>query len=769
MSRRDPHNPQPSVAGSPAAQSERRAAIRTARGVIAAVVAGYIVNTLLAVHSILHGAALAAFVACSAAAFVLQLAHSTRAPLTWPPRTRAITLSTQAAATLLPFAWVGPQAGALAGFLAGSLLLAVSGPWRWWLFGGVLLAVLLGQWAEGLTAVDIGYGVYFSTLTGLMIYAVSSLVSLVGMLYSARGEMAWMAVARERLRVARDLHDLLGLNLSAITLKGELAYRLLPMAVDRARQELADVLEVAHRALADMRVVAGGDQRMSMAAETETATAMLVSAGIRMTVESDLPELPETLDTVLAIVLREAVTNVLRHSKAERCVIESSVSDGQVRLLIRNDGVAEQSPTDGGSGLANLVGRLNAIGGRLTTARVDQWFELRATAPLPATEGPAPPAPGEPGAAAPAAGPWHRRAGRAITVLVLAGYGILMVVNVLPQDPPGLALLGFAACVSAAVALQVFVALHGPRRRRVGLRVAVVAAQALLIMAPLWWIGAPWGSMGGFVAGSALLLIGGGLRWLLYALVGAAVFVAAVSYGATVEWTAYLTLSTLLTGLVVFGISSLSGLVEQVDQARAELARAAVTRERLQVARQLRTRLGELLSAVSFRAQSAIRSLPAAPADARAEVAEMLDIARVAATNIRTVATGYRDMSLPAELKSAVTGLGSAGILTTVDVPDDQRPGEVDALFAVVLHEAVTNIIRHSAARTCQITIGQAGDRLRLLVTNDGTPDTAEPGAGLHDLAERLRAVGGDLTTEATNGTFRLLAELPDPGRVWKG
>jgi signal transduction histidine kinase len=739
-----------------------------ARAVIAAVVFGYILNTLLSVVAGgLRGAALAGFVVCLALAFGLQLAHSTRAPLTWPAWTRAATLSAQAVVTFLPFVWVGPQAGSLAGFLIGSVLLAVVGAGRWWLSAGLLLAVLAGLWGEGLAPVDVAYSVYFSALTGLMIYGVSSLVSLVGLVYSARDEMSWMAVARERLRVARDLHDLLGFNVSAMMLKSELAYRLLPMAVDRAGRELRDVLEVAHRALADVRVVAGGDRRMSMAAETETAQAMLAAAEMRVTVRSSVPDLPEELDTVLAIVMREAATNVLRHSKAEHCCIEAAVHDGHVRLLVRNDGVEPEPDSPGGSGLDNLADRMAAIGGRVAVSNDGEWFQLTATAPLPsgrtATAPPSPPdeGEGEVTAAEPAARPWHRRVARTITVLVLSGYGLLVIVNVLPEEPGGAGLLGFAACVAVLVGFQIIHSLREPRHWPILLRAATLSVQAAASFLPLLWIGTPWGSMGGFLAGSLLLLLNGALRWIMFTVTGATVLLVSLSYSHDAEWMAYLTLSTLLTGLVVYSISSLSGLVKEVDQARIELARVAVTKERLRVARELRHRLGELLSAMTVKGERAIRLLPRSPEGARAEVAEMLDIARVAVANIRSVATGYRHMSFTAELDSAATALAAAGIEADVDVREQSLPEPVDALLAMVLREAVTNMIRHSEARTCAIAVGLAGGGVRLEVTNDGAPEAAQPGIGLEDLADRLRSVGGDLTAEAVTGTFRLVAEVP--------
>ncbi|MFG2063913.1 sensor histidine kinase [Micromonospora sp. NPDC048871] len=694
-------------------------------------------------------------------ALVLQIAHSTLEPLTWSVRTRVLTLVAQAAVTLLPFLWVGPLAGALAGFLAGSLLLAVSGGWRWWLFGAVVLAVLLGQWVEGLSAIDIGYGVYFTALTGLMIYAVSSLVVLVGLVHATIGQMVAMVVARERLRVARDLHDLLGFNVSAMMLKSELAYRLLPMTLERARQELGEVLQIADRALSDIRVVAGGDQRMSMAIEAEAARTALTCAGMRVTVEPGLSVLPEPVESVLGVVLREAATNVLRHSKAEECVIEVSVRDHEARLSVRNDGVEADSRSDGGFGLDNLIDRLAVVGGRLVASTDEGWFRLEATIPLPV--GPLPPgaSSADRSLGEPAAVPWHRRVARAFTVLVLAGYGLLMVINVLPGDPNVLHLLGLGLCLAAVVGLQVLQALRYPYRWPRWSQAAVLVAQAVLSALPLLWIEMPWGSMGGFLAGSLLLVFGGVWRWVSYGLVGVAVLLTSVAYGATVEQVAYLTISTLLTGLVVYGVSSLSGLVQQIDQARVKLAGEAVTQERLEVAEQLRTRLGELFSAILFRGRTAIRLLPDAPEQARAEVAEMLGIARIAASNIRTVATGYRHMSLRAELESAATVLDTAGVEVEIDIAEGELAREIDALLAVVLREAVTNIVRHSEAHTCLISVRSEGGRLRLLVTNDGASPRAKTGTSLENLTERLRAAGGDLTAAATGDTFRLVAELP--------
>ncbi|MEU8041181.1 histidine kinase [Streptosporangium sp. NPDC049078] len=787
------------------------AAPRVARAIIVAVLYGYVFNALMFVWgSGLPSTELSGFAGCLLAALFLQLSHSTQEALSWPVPLRVLTLSVQAIVTFLPFTWVGPQAGSIAGFLAGSMLLVVAGPWRWGLFFAVAagVGVLLALREQHLMVVDVVYSVYFTLLTGLMVYGVSSLASLVRAVHAAQGEFARMAVARERLRVARDLHDLLGYNVSAMTLKSELAYRLLPGAAERARSELRDVLVVARRALAEVRVVAGGYLPMSLTAEAESAKAMLSVAEMRARVNVSQEGLPEALDTVLAIVLREAVTNVLRHSKAQHCEIEASVEKGRARLRVCNDGVEPElgarSFEDGteprarsfeaGTGLGNLKGRLEAAGGRLSVTVDDEWFRLTAEAPVApvtarAAVSQAPGMSGTPqGESArpdarddgpPGRGParaWHLRVARFIAVLVLSGYGLLIVVNVLARPTSPLELAGFTACVAVLVGVQIVDSLGEPRSWPAWLRRATLVVQTVATLLPLLWIGAPWGSMGGFLAGAVLLMVASFWRWVLYAAIGAGVLLLSVLQGDTVEWTAYLVISTLLTGLVVFGIGSLSDLVARVDRARRELAWMAVTQERLRVARDLHDLLGNDLSVMIAKSELAYRLLPGSAERAKCEVAEVLEIARRAVADVRAVAGGYRHMSFGAESDLLVSTLAAAGIDVEVRIPEDVAPGNLDAVLAVVLREAATNVLRHSRARHCvvEMAVDEAGTRL--CVTNDGVPPGTLPdvrdGSGLGDLTERLRAVGGRLTAEVVDGTFRLVvvfrAEKPRdmPGGV---
>ncbi|MFC4535792.1 histidine kinase [Sphaerisporangium dianthi] len=331
-------------------------------------------------------ARLAGFAVCLALVFTLQLAHSVGAPRRWPARTRALTLSLQALATYLPFLWLGSAWGGMLGFLAGSVLLVVPGRARWALYAAACAGILPVLAVQDVPPVGLAYGTGFTLLTGLVVYGMSSLSTLVAELYTARGKLARMAVTRERLRVARDLHDLLGYSLSAITLKSELTHRLLPVHPHRARDEITDILTVARQALTDVRTVANGYRTMSLTTEADSATSVLTAADIDVTTTITTPDLPPHIETVLATVLREAVTNILRHSKAQNATIHATTHNDTIHLHIANDGADPDSTTPtphSGNGLSNLTTRLHTVNGHLTTGIDDDgWFHLTVRTPM---------------------------------------------------------------------------------------------------------------------------------------------------------------------------------------------------------------------------------------------------------------------------------------------------------------------------------------------------------------------------------------------------
>ncbi|MFF1698376.1 sensor histidine kinase [Streptomyces sp. NPDC058257] len=309
-----------------------------------------------------------------AAILALQFRHSApganRAPL-WQ---RCLTLTVQALLTYLPLFIFSAEWGAMAGFLAGSLLLLLPSRIAWSLYAVVGASLSLPAALEGRSVLVVVYLCQSTLLTGLVTYGLSRLSELVKEVHMARDELTHMAVTEERLRFARDLHDLLGFSLSAITLKSELIHRLIPQHPQRAREEVQDVLSVARDALADVRRVARGFQDMSLEQEISSARSVLNAADIGTNVRVSLGSVGTQTSSVLAAVLREAVTNVLRHSKADNCSIEAVQLDGSVQLLVANDGADpdhhEHSP-HGGSGLMNLETRVRAIGGEVKAGRVD--------------------------------------------------------------------------------------------------------------------------------------------------------------------------------------------------------------------------------------------------------------------------------------------------------------------------------------------------------------------------------------------------------------
>ncbi|MDP9863942.1 MULTISPECIES: sensor histidine kinase [Streptosporangium] len=350
----------------PVAAAEDRSAYGLSVALLGAVLVGFSIKALLAVPADL---ALPA-AACLAVIVVMQL-RSVNGRHT-------VALVLMALLTYLPVAVFGRAWLGVAGFLAGPLLLALP-----WAVAVPLVACVTAS--VGVMAVLLGLPlpltvnyVVSTLVTGLVVYSLQRLAQLVKELQAAREELARSAVVEERLRAARDLHDLLGHSLAAILLKCELARRLGP---GPARAELEDVLTMTGRAEADVRAVSGDAHGMSLAVEAESARSVLAAAGIETAVDLAHGALPAEVETVLSAVLREAVTNVLRHSAAGSCAISTEPGGGGVRLRVRNDGAPPSTGRRGSSGIGNLTTRLAALDGTLTAGADDGWFELDAWAP----------------------------------------------------------------------------------------------------------------------------------------------------------------------------------------------------------------------------------------------------------------------------------------------------------------------------------------------------------------------------------------------------
>jgi two-component system sensor histidine kinase DesK len=231
-------------------------------------------------------------------------------------------------------------------------------------------------------------------LLGIAALAVSRLIVSNRELVAARAEVARLAAADERARIARDLHDLLGHGLSLIAIKAELARRLLARDAERAAAEVGDIESVSRRALEDVRAAVSGYRRVTLASELIGAQSVLETAGIAVEIDHAAEGLSDELDEALAWSVREGVTNIIRHSSARRATLRTALADAGVRLEIRNDGHVPRPArptavpgTVGGTGLMGLAERVAAVGGRVEAGPdPDGDFRLLVVIPVAAEE-----------------------------------------------------------------------------------------------------------------------------------------------------------------------------------------------------------------------------------------------------------------------------------------------------------------------------------------------------------------------------------------------
>jgi two-component system, NarL family, sensor histidine kinase DesK len=372
---------------------------RLAWAVLVAVLAGFAgfdVAYTIAAHYGVTPAALGIGTTVGAAALQLYLSR----PVPGGGRARRWRLALVLQAVLVFAAFlpvIDVYGGSMAGFLAGSILLLVPGRWRWAGFAAAILTwtalfvvIPLGGIPVSVR-LDAAEAVYLAVglaANGLAVYGLSWLAGLARRLEELQGELALTAVVRERLRMARDVHDVLGLGLSAIALKADLIERLIGRDDASAVAEIEALGRICAAARAEVRQVTGDGQRLSLRAELAAARQILGSAGVDVDASMPSELVPSAADAVLAVVLREAVTNVLRHSAATACTICVTEADGILRLHVSNDGVLDEpaagnlaSRDRSGSGLDNLAVRLAAADGRLTSSQASGRFDLVAEIP----------------------------------------------------------------------------------------------------------------------------------------------------------------------------------------------------------------------------------------------------------------------------------------------------------------------------------------------------------------------------------------------------
>jgi two-component system sensor histidine kinase DesK len=214
-------------------------------------------------------------------------------------------------------------------------------------------------------------------LTGWFLFYGGGLASVIGVgnvyfaqrnranqrLRKANEEIEHLAKVAERERIARDLHDVLGHTLSVIILKSELAGKLIDHDPERAKAEIADVEQTSRAALADVRSTIRGYRAHSLEAELKHAKATLETAGVIVESQSEEVRLTPAQESVVALVVREAVTNVVRHARARNCHLRLIPVNGNCRIEIHDDGRGGGAVE--GNGLRGMRERIEALGGTL--------------------------------------------------------------------------------------------------------------------------------------------------------------------------------------------------------------------------------------------------------------------------------------------------------------------------------------------------------------------------------------------------------------------
>jgi two-component system, NarL family, sensor histidine kinase DesK len=196
-------------------------------------------------------------------------------------------------------------------------------------------------------------------------------------------EVEHLARIAERERISRDLHDLLGHTLSLIAIKAELAGRLLERDTAATAKEIRDIEATARHALAEVRSAVTGFRQTGFAQELAQARAALAAADVTLDADVQAFAMPATAENVLALALREAVTNILRHARATRCQVSVRQEGGQIVCHIRDDGQApvDRAALERGNGLRGMRERVAAVGGRLAL-RADGGLALELYLPM---------------------------------------------------------------------------------------------------------------------------------------------------------------------------------------------------------------------------------------------------------------------------------------------------------------------------------------------------------------------------------------------------
>ncbi|MEJ3659139.1 histidine kinase [Actinomycetes bacterium KLBMP 9759] len=667
----------------------------------------------------------------------------------------------QALLICVPQIWYGQAFLGLPGFLAGTALLVFRPVVAWPLLGTVVVLAGVARWSDAENLPSTVYTVVQTVLLAIVIYGLSRLRRLAGELRDTRTALADAAVTGERLRFAAEVRELVGRRISAITVVTELARRRLDTATDEVRAQLGQVLELSRGALADVRTVASTYRELPLDRELGAVRSTLSAAGVSVTVRRDRTAVPSPVGTLLATVLREAATNVLRHSRAQRCDIVLAGEGDRVVLDVGNDGVAAVAGPGGGA-LDALSRRAAAVGGTLDAGpdgpgrfrvRVELPLRVEPTRPVRATRYPVP------AEQAPRFATWAL-----VGLICTMAIGSSMITILAVPDPTALTVS--IVCPLTSLLLQLLVVSRSGADPRSWAVRAAFGAQLVLAFTPVVLFGSVVPVAFGAAAGTALLVLRPAPATVAFVALVASTALVPQMYSGDWHWTTWLVQASFNNGLEIFALTRLRALVVRLHDARTERAALAVAAERLRFASDLHDLLGFSLSAITLKTELALRLVEIDPERADRELEEVLALSRQALLDARAVARCSHALSLEEETASAVRLLTAAGIAVTTHVDGQPLPADVRTVLATVLREGATNLLRHSKARSCAIAVARSGRSVSIEMVNDGAPEAAvtAPGTGIRNLTARVEALGGRLTAGRTGATtYRLHAALPLP------
>jgi two-component system sensor histidine kinase DesK len=360
--------------------------------------------------------------------------------------------------------------------------------------------------------------------------------------------------------------------------------------------------------------------------------------------------------------------------------------------------------------------------------------------------------------------PQDRTRPRTANLLVIAhsslvcGYDV--VYAIVHRPTPIVTVIAIAAgAVSLALMIRhLLPPANGVRPRGWG---ATLAAQAVLAIAPIPLTGIAWIGMPMMLAATMLVLLPVRIALPAMILITGADCVYYLTTDSSLLMASYYLTATSGFALTAYFLADFARVALRLRTAHAELAWMARTQERVRLSKDVHDLVSSGLSALLLKAELAQTQLAANDPEASHELDDIAGLARRSARLIDEFHLPGSGLSLEEEVASARSILGSAGISGVVDAVPAQLPGVLDKVLAVVVREAIANVLRHSDARHCSVGIERTRDHVRLTVTNDGLTRAPGAGTGIGNLRSRVEAVGGSLDTELSAEAFQLTVVLP--------